>query len=140
MSAPGPDAGATATAAPEAPWHAAYPTPKISEPASLTREEVLDMLKKRSQGPANSDFVLVDVRRNDHQVSRDSQYPVPAWSQNLRRVGHDPPKLRRRFTMSRLRIDTISAGRHGPRIYQSTGPVTLPIYPDSLYSIQGSGC
>ncbi|KAL2760981.1 hypothetical protein ACRALDRAFT_1073400 [Sodiomyces alcalophilus JCM 7366] len=65
MSAPGPETGAPA--APEAPWHAAYPTPKTSEPASLTREEVLGLLKRRGQNLTSNDFVIVDVRRNDHQ-------------------------------------------------------------------------
>ncbi|ROT41984.1 Rhodanese-like protein [Sodiomyces alkalinus F11] len=64
MSA-GPETGAAA--APEAPWHAAYPKPKTSEPASLSSEEVLALLKGRSENAASNDFVLVDVRRNDHQ-------------------------------------------------------------------------
>jgi arsenical-resistance protein 2 len=48
-----------------APWHAAYPAPK-SEVATISREEVLEMLKAT---PAEKrDFLLVDLRRNDFEV------------------------------------------------------------------------
>ncbi|KAK3936353.1 Rhodanese-like domain-containing protein [Diplogelasinospora grovesii] len=46
-----------------APWYAAYPAPK-SEAATMPREEVLVMLKEQRPG---KDFVLVDLRRNDHE-------------------------------------------------------------------------
>ncbi|KAI0487131.1 Rhodanese-like domain-containing protein [Xylaria cf. heliscus] len=49
---------------PEQPWHAAFPPPKTIEPASLTREEVLDKLRA---GGIGRDFILVDVRRNDYE-------------------------------------------------------------------------
>lgn len=48
----------------EKPWHAAFPTPKTTAPASLTREEVLEKLQA---GGVGRDFVLVDVRRNDYE-------------------------------------------------------------------------
>ncbi|KAI1821159.1 Rhodanese-like domain-containing protein [Xylaria intraflava] len=48
----------------EQPWHAAFPAPKTTEPASLTPEEVLDKLRA---GGVGRDFVLVDVRRNDYE-------------------------------------------------------------------------
>ena len=52
--------------APAAPWYAAYPAPK-SEVATISREEVLDLLKA---GEAEKrEFVLVDLRRNDFEVS-----------------------------------------------------------------------
>lgn len=49
------------------PWYAAYPTPRNAQPGSLTREELLKMMKA-SNRVAGRDFVLVDLRRNDHEV------------------------------------------------------------------------
>lgn len=49
----------------ETPWHAAYPSPKAI-PSSISREEVLNMIKSGKQ--AGKDFVLVDVRRTDFEV------------------------------------------------------------------------
>jgi hypothetical protein len=49
----------------EQPWHAAFPAPKMTKPASLSREEVLDILQREVAG---RDFVLVDVRRQDYEV------------------------------------------------------------------------
>ena len=50
------------------PWQAAFPAPKDVELGALGREEVLQMIKS-VDGGATRDFVLVDVRRNDHEVS-----------------------------------------------------------------------
>ena len=47
----------------QAPWHAAYPAPKTTEPGALTKEDVLGMLQRGEE-----DFVLIDLRRNDHEV------------------------------------------------------------------------
>ncbi|OIW24992.1 hypothetical protein CONLIGDRAFT_77636 [Coniochaeta ligniaria NRRL 30616] len=47
------------------PWHAAYPAPKI-EARSITRETVLEMLRDGNK-VASKDFVLIDLRRIDHQ-------------------------------------------------------------------------
>ncbi|KAL6157075.1 hypothetical protein ACJBU6_04645 [Exserohilum turcicum] len=46
-------------------WHVAYPAPKTS-PASICREEVLDMMK-RSTETTSKDYILVDLRCNDCQ-------------------------------------------------------------------------
>lgn len=51
----------------EAPWHAVFPAPKDAELGAVDREEVLQMIKDADKGA--QDFVLVDVRRNDHEVS-----------------------------------------------------------------------
>ncbi|KAK3307857.1 Rhodanese-like domain-containing protein [Chaetomium strumarium] len=51
-------------AASEAPWYAAYPAPK-SEVATISREEVLEMLKTTPL--EKRDFILVDLRRNDFE-------------------------------------------------------------------------
>ena len=53
-------------AAAEAPWHAAFPPPKCTKPASITRSEVLEMFQNGKK--AGKDFVLVDLRRMDHEV------------------------------------------------------------------------
>ncbi|OBS20289.1 hypothetical protein FPOA_06667 [Fusarium poae] len=50
-----------------APWHAAYPAPE-HQPESLTREEVLKSMKEVSS-VAKQDFVLIDLRRNDHEAA-----------------------------------------------------------------------
>ncbi|KAJ5083757.1 hypothetical protein N7456_013184 [Penicillium angulare] len=46
------------------PWHAAYPTPKSTVP-SISKVEVLNWLRDGRQ--SGKDFVLVDVRRTDHE-------------------------------------------------------------------------
>jgi len=48
------------------PWHAAYPAPKTEAP-SITRDAVLEMLRN-GRNAAGKDFVLVDLRRADHEV------------------------------------------------------------------------
>ncbi|KAI8631441.1 Rhodanese-like domain-containing protein [Xylariaceae sp. FL1651] len=48
----------------EQPWHAAFPSPKTIEPASLTQEEVLAKLRT---GNIGREFVLIDLRRNDYE-------------------------------------------------------------------------
>lgn len=49
-----------------APWHAAYPPPK-SDPASIRRTELLQWFRE-GQKPGK-DFMLIDLRRTDHEVS-----------------------------------------------------------------------
>ncbi|SPO04111.1 related to arsenate reductase (Arc2) [Cephalotrichum gorgonifer] len=51
-----------------APWYAAYPAPRNAQPESLTREQVLEMLKSSDpSGGGARKFLLVDLRRNDHE-------------------------------------------------------------------------
>lgn len=57
---------ATGDAPTAAPWYAAYPAPK-SEVVTISREEVLALLK--STPVEKRDFALVDLRRNDFEVS-----------------------------------------------------------------------
>jgi arsenical-resistance protein 2 len=59
-------ASSTNSSNPSLPWHAAYPTPR-STPASIRREELLDMME-RSAESSSRDYVLLDLRRNDYQV------------------------------------------------------------------------
>lgn len=50
----------------EQPWYAAYPEAR-SEPKSITRQQVLQLLKSDT-APGKS-FVLVDLRRTDYEAS-----------------------------------------------------------------------
>lgn len=52
------------------PWHAKYPAPE-HQPGSLTREQLLELMKQVGD-VAGADFLLVDLRRNDHEVSLNS--------------------------------------------------------------------
>ncbi|KEQ57859.1 uncharacterized protein M437DRAFT_60783, partial [Aureobasidium melanogenum CBS 110374] len=47
----------------EAPWHAAYPAPK-SKAVGISQFDLLVMLEEGKE--PGKDFVLVDLRRNDH--------------------------------------------------------------------------
>ena len=55
---------------PEQPWYAAYPKAR-SEPKSITRQEVLQLLKRDTSPVKN--FVIVDLRRSDYEAS--TPYP-----------------------------------------------------------------
>ncbi|KAH6866000.1 hypothetical protein AA0119_g12969 [Alternaria tenuissima] len=61
------------------PWHAAYPAPR-NTPATIRREDVLDMIKQSAE-TSSRDYILVDLRRNDHEggTIRDS-INLPAQS------------------------------------------------------------
>lgn len=76
MSAPQPVAeeqgqSKTMTTTPP-PWHAAYPAPRNPQPTAIAREEVLAMLQAQLVNKPSSssarDFLLVDLRRVDHEV------------------------------------------------------------------------
>ncbi|KIX01134.1 uncharacterized protein Z518_10200 [Rhinocladiella mackenziei CBS 650.93] len=49
----------------EKPWHASFPTPRTTDPDSISREDLLSRFKAGERGGA--DFLLVDLRRNDHE-------------------------------------------------------------------------
>ncbi|KAI5862480.1 Rhodanese-like domain-containing protein [Durotheca rogersii] len=55
----------TAPAGAAQPWYAAFPEPKDAAPAALSRDAVLQRL--RDSAPGDRAFVLVDVRRADHE-------------------------------------------------------------------------
>jgi arsenical-resistance protein 2 len=61
-----------ATATTPSPWHAAYPVPKQASP-TIDRQEVLELLRS-SAGTGKKKYVLVDLRRNDHEVSSRAIY------------------------------------------------------------------
>jgi len=50
-----------------APWYAAYPEPRNKQPGGMTKAEVLAMMEHGKV--AGRDYVLVDLRRNDFEVS-----------------------------------------------------------------------
>ena len=52
----------------EAPWHSAYPAPRNSNPSAVSRDEVRKWLDEGLI--PGKDFVLVDLRRADHEVRR----------------------------------------------------------------------
>lgn len=60
-----PSTMAEATAAKNAPWYAAYPEAR-SSPATITRSDLLDMIETGKR--PGVDFILVDLRRTDHEV------------------------------------------------------------------------
>ena len=55
------------------PWHQAYPPPRNSNTPLVSRQELL--LSFRDGKVAGKDFVLVDLRRNDHEVSDHTTLP-----------------------------------------------------------------
>jgi len=51
----------------EVPWQETFPTPRTAEPSAITREDLLARFQAGQRG--GRDFLLVDVRRTDHEVS-----------------------------------------------------------------------
>lgn len=51
-------------------WHDAYPQPRNQSPDGLERKELLARLKKGEK--PGVDFLLVDLRRTDHEVKSSS--------------------------------------------------------------------
>ncbi|KAL1625198.1 hypothetical protein SLS56_007393 [Neofusicoccum ribis] len=49
----------------EVPWYAAYPEPRTESLRRITREELLDRMKRGEK--SGKDFALVDVRRTDFE-------------------------------------------------------------------------
>ena len=50
------------------PWHESFPSPRNTEPSAITREELLSLFRNDQQ--PGRDFLLVDLRRTDHEVSQ----------------------------------------------------------------------
>ncbi|RDW76772.1 putative arsenate reductase (Arc2) [Aspergillus mulundensis] len=51
----------------EQPWHASFPAPKTTDPASLPRSTLLKWLQPDSSRNPGSDFLVIDLRRNDFE-------------------------------------------------------------------------
>lgn len=50
----------------ELPWYAAYPAPRQATPPWTSRAEVLQLFRDGKQ--AGRDFILIDLRKTDHEV------------------------------------------------------------------------
>lgn len=50
----------------EKPWHAAFPPVQCQHVPEISRMELLQMMRDGKQ--AGVDYLLVDLRRNDHEV------------------------------------------------------------------------
>ena len=99
------------------PWHAAYPQPRNAQPDSLTAAQVLDLLHHRVPDETeakNNRFVLVDLRRNDHQVL----IPHVAWT-------------------ARSQGLTILLGRCHSRFNQSPRPKSSSYHPPAVRPVPG---
>jgi arsenical-resistance protein 2 len=48
------------------PWYDAYPKPRNTSPESITRSDLLQRLRSGHQ--PGKDFLLIDLRRTDHEV------------------------------------------------------------------------
>lgn len=48
-------------------WHEAYPNPRNQSPDAITRQDLLERLRNGQKPGVN--FLLVDLRKEDHQVS-----------------------------------------------------------------------
>ena len=49
-------------------WHEAYPQPRNQSPTAVTRQDLLRWLQGGKT--PGVDFLLVDLRRTDHEVER----------------------------------------------------------------------
>lgn len=58
------------TGAEEQPWHTAFPAPRhqAENLPDVEKEDVLALLKEGKKPGERGGFLLVDVRRNDHEV------------------------------------------------------------------------
>jgi hypothetical protein len=100
------------------PWHAAYPAPRNADPDGLSSSQVLDLLRQRAADEARgqrSNFVLVDLRRNDHQV-------------------HEP------IVVLCFRTDSVVLGRYYSRLHQPSRAKSLSCHPPALRPVPGCRC
>jgi hypothetical protein len=100
------------------PWHAAYPAPRNAGPDGLTSSQVLDLLHQRAEDEARgrkSNFVLVDLRRNDHQV-------------------HES------IVELRFGTDSVILGRYYSRIHQPSRAESLSFHSPALRPVPGCWC
>lgn len=52
----------------DTPWQAEFPSPRTTTPDAILREDLLARFEAGQKG--GRDFLLVDVRRTDHEVSQ----------------------------------------------------------------------
>lgn len=119
------------------PWYAAYPPPRHLQPGYVTREELLSMLKDGENVTAN-DFVLVDLRRADHEVSLLGGTWCLTAPSSPRAMPYclNPPLC---YCLARLTL-TLAAtlGGHHPRLFEPSSAEFIPNHPNTLLPIQGS--
>ncbi|KAK4995649.1 hypothetical protein LTR66_004576 [Elasticomyces elasticus] len=58
----------------ERPWYEAYPAARNKDPATISRQELRDLMDQGDN--VGKDFVLVDLRRADHEVSQALSGPL----------------------------------------------------------------
>jgi hypothetical protein len=66
-------------------WHSVYPPPRDVELKYVTREAVLQMMKD-SESTTAKDFLLIDLRRTDHEVrflSAACDITPPIWNRGV---------------------------------------------------------
>jgi hypothetical protein len=99
-----------ATASVTPPWHAAYPAPRTT-PATICREDVLDMIKQAAQ-TSSRDYILIDLRRSDLEVCNSGRYFM--------------------FLFKELS----NVGRYYPRFDQPPRAELVPYYTDLIHALQ----
>lgn len=67
--------------------HTTYPAPR-NNPAAMRREDVLEMIKQTAEA-SSRDFILIDSRRNDHEISRIYGSSTLLWNK-LSKAGRYP--------------------------------------------------
>lgn len=73
---------------PPPPWHAPYPAPR-NTPATIRREDVLDMIKQSAE-TSSRDYILIDLRRNDHEVHKIDRHLTLLWKELSKAGRHHP--------------------------------------------------
>jgi hypothetical protein len=109
------------------PWYAALPAPQTT-PHSIPRTHLLSWLQKGKV--AGRDFVLVDLRRTDYEVSPSIQerFLLPLRNTQVRlSIGECYAHIR------------TLAGRYHSRIHQSPCSVYLCYYSYAVYALLNGG-
>lgn len=78
-------------------WHDAYPKPRNQSPDVLQQQELLDRFQKGDESGVQ--FLLVDLRRTDHEVSRPRTWPGKNSTNNWK--GRYHPRINQ-FTCAEL--------------------------------------
>ena len=97
----------------EVPWHSSYPLPRNTNVSSISRTELIQMFRD-SQRPGK-DFVLVDLRRSDHEVEFCNCF------------------LRNQYE-GQLNDDAL-VGRNHSRLHKSSSADFVPNNPNPVYDI-----
>lgn len=142
------------------PWHAAFPAPRTTDPKSITPTGLLQRLQAGQRG--GREFLLVDLRRNDHEVSSVVRFPfevveypyfgrLSCYSPGLCTFGSQTPGCQTRLTVTipQSALDTYHYPSHhhpekltvlvvkGGTIHSSINIPAQTLYPslEALYSL-----